>query len=73
MTTADELELTERQLEIVRMMVRGMTNQAIGAELGIGTRTVKAHLDALRLKLLVKSRRDIPMALHERGFQVYPE
>jgi DNA-binding NarL/FixJ family response regulator len=58
--------LTGRQREVARHVERGLTNEEIGAELGISPRTVKAHTDAIRMKLGVRKRRQIPPALRER-------
>src|ERR671923_213773 len=41
--------LTERQRQVASGVARGLTNDEIGAELGISPRTVKAHCDTLRL------------------------
>jgi DNA-binding NarL/FixJ family response regulator len=56
------LVLTERQRQVARGIERGLTNNEIGAELGISPRTVKAHSDALRQKLGVARRRLIAPA-----------
>lgn len=37
------LRITERDREVLRLMVAGYTMKEIGAELGIAGRTVKAH------------------------------
>ena len=37
-------ELSDRQRQIVALVVRGMENQDIGRRLGIGTGTVKTHV-----------------------------
>ena len=55
-------DLTERQLEIVRLIARGCSNEEVGAQLGISPRTAKAHCDVLRQKLGVPRRRQIPAA-----------
>jgi RNA polymerase sigma factor (sigma-70 family) len=58
--------LTERQREVAGLVERGLTNEEIGAQLGISARTVKAHTDVIRRKLGVRRRRQIPPALRER-------
>jgi DNA-binding NarL/FixJ family response regulator len=58
--------LTDRQRQVALGVERGLTNEEIGAELGISARTVKAHTDAIRWKLGVRKRRQIPPALRER-------
>jgi len=63
MTTNEELaDLTERQLQIVRLIAQGCSNEEVGTTLGIAPRTAKAHSDALRQKLGVPKRRQIPAA-----------
>ena len=64
MTTREEtqLDLTERQLQIVELIARGCSNEEVGTRLGISPRTAKAHSDALRQKLGVPRRRHIPAA-----------
>jgi non-specific serine/threonine protein kinase len=54
--------LTERQRQVVELIASGLSNEEIGARLGISGRTVKAHCDVLRGKLGVTRRRHIPAA-----------
>jgi LuxR family maltose regulon positive regulatory protein len=56
------LALTERQIQVVGLIAVGCSNEEIGEQLGISPRTVKAHCDALRQKLGVPRRRQIPAA-----------
>jgi len=60
MSTAPSL--TERQLQVVSLIALGCSNEEIGRRLGISPRTAKAHCDALRQKLGVPRRRQIPAA-----------
>jgi DNA-binding CsgD family transcriptional regulator len=64
MTTSEKTPsgLTERQLQIVELIALGCSNVEIAARLGISPRTAKAHSDALRQKLGVPRRRQIPAA-----------
>ena len=55
-------DLTERQLQVVELIALGCSNDEVGARLGISPRTAKAHCDALRQKLGVPRRRQIPAA-----------
>ncbi|MCC6526765.1 MAG: helix-turn-helix transcriptional regulator [Polyangiaceae bacterium] len=48
--------LTARQLDVLRLLVRGHTNAAISAELGISARTIEVHLSAMFEKAGVDSR-----------------
>lgn len=49
-------KLTERQLEILRQLGRGLSNKEIGRELDIAEKTVKAHVAAIFKALNVVSR-----------------
>jgi DNA-binding CsgD family transcriptional regulator len=54
--------ITPRQREVVALIAAGCSNDEVGARLGISARTAKAHSDALRQKLGVPRRRQIPVA-----------
>ncbi|MHC5719509.1 MAG: response regulator, partial [Nostoc sp.] len=49
-------ELTERELEVLRLMAQGMGNQEIGTALIIGESTVKSHVNRILSKLGVSDR-----------------
>ena len=55
-------EITERQRQVVELIAAGCSNDEVGLRLGISPRTAKAHADALRQKLGVARRRQIPVA-----------
>jgi non-specific serine/threonine protein kinase len=57
--------LTERQRQVIQLIAQGYSNVEIADHLGISPRTVKAHSDALRTKLRVSRRRQIPAAFRE--------
>lgn len=48
--------LTERQVQILRLVKQGLTNRAIGRDLGIREATVRKHLEHIYLRLGVLSR-----------------
>jgi predicted ATPase/DNA-binding CsgD family transcriptional regulator len=48
--------LTEREVEVLRWLARGLTNEAIAEQLVISPRTVNAHLRAIYSKLDVTTR-----------------
>jgi DNA-binding NarL/FixJ family response regulator len=48
--------LTERETQIVRMVVEGMSNKAIASRLGLGEGTIKSHLRNIYRKLQVRTR-----------------
>ena len=60
--TARIPEITARQKEVVALIAAGCSNEEVGQRLGISPRTAKAHADALRQKLGVSRRRQIPAA-----------
>jgi DNA-binding NarL/FixJ family response regulator len=51
--------LSEREIEVVRAIARGRTNQEIGAELFISLSTVKSHVSGIQAKLGVRNRVEI--------------
>ena len=51
--------VTPREIEVVRMVGRGLRNRAIAAELGISENTVKAHLGNIYAKLGAHGRLDL--------------
>ncbi len=54
---AEQIEpLTERELEVLRLAARGLTNKAIAVTLGVSDRTVQGHLANIYGKLAVASR-----------------
>ena len=60
--TERSLTITKRQREVVELIASGLSNDEVGARLGISPRTAKAHSDVLRQKLGVSRRRQIPVA-----------
>jgi len=48
--------LTAREHEVVRLVAQGKTNQQIGADLAISTRTAKAHVERIIARLGVSNR-----------------
>ena len=50
------VKLTIRELEVIRLVARGMSNKQIAEDLNLGTRTVKSHLVDIFHKLDVFSR-----------------
>jgi ATP/maltotriose-dependent transcriptional regulator MalT len=54
--------ITDRQRQVIELIAAGCSNDEVGERLGISPRTAKAHSDALRQKLGVPRRRQIPVA-----------
>lgn len=61
-TINDPYSITPRQRQVIQLIATGMSNEELGRSLGISPRTAKAHCDALRQKLGVKRRPQIPYA-----------
>lgn len=61
-------QLTDRQLDVLRHVARGMTNKEIGRELGISPYTVRVHVAALFKALNVSSRSAAASFATARGF-----
>ena len=55
-------ELSERELEIVRLLARGRANKEIARELGISPRTVEGHVNNVFAKFGVSSRVELVLA-----------
>jgi DNA-binding NarL/FixJ family response regulator len=62
------LELTTREMEVVRMIANGLRNRQIGDLLLISEGTVKAHLHSIYRKLGLNSRVTLALLARERGF-----
>lgn len=54
--TGDEIELSPRELEVLRLVVEGLINKQIARRLGITERTVKAHLTSIFQRIGVADR-----------------
>ena len=59
---AGRVTFTEREKEVLEMLVAGRSNKEIGAALGIEERTVKAHVAKLMRKVGVQNR--IALSVH---------
>lgn len=59
--------LTERELEVLRLLARGQSNRAIGKELFISETTVKFHVGKIMRKLDVSRRAEAVFAASKAG------
>jgi DNA-binding NarL/FixJ family response regulator len=64
---ADGREITERELDVLRQVVAGKTNQEIGVALKISEKTVEKHVGAILTKLGVASRVEAAVQALQRG------
>jgi DNA-binding NarL/FixJ family response regulator len=60
-------ELTERELEVLRLICRGLSNTEIGGELFISETTVKTHITHILQKLGLRDRVQAVVLAHETG------
>lgn len=60
--------LTRRELEVLKLAARGMSNRDIADELGVALRTVKSHLEAIFSKMGVRSRIEAVLEALKRGW-----
>jgi DNA-binding NarL/FixJ family response regulator len=60
--------LTDREIEILRLVAKGLTNKAIGQALGISDRTVQGHLANIYGKLNVSSRTEAVTVALKQGW-----
>lgn len=60
-------ELSERELDVLRLMAQGMGNQEIGTALCIGESTVKSHVNRILSKLGVSDRTQAVITAVKRG------
>ncbi len=64
------LGLTQRESEILELVVKGMSNRDIAQSLFLGEETVKSHLSSIYRKLKVKGRAEaVAVALREVTFR----
>lgn len=54
-------ELTKREIEVLTLIARGMSNPAIAEELGISRTTVQNHRSRIRCKLGVHNQTEFVM------------
>jgi two-component system NarL family response regulator len=60
-------ELSERELEVLRLMAQGMSNLEIGTALSIGESTVKSHVNRILSKSGVNDRTQAVIVALRRG------
>lgn len=64
--------LTDRELEILKAVARGLSNQAIGKELWVTEQTVKFHLTNIYRKLRIANRTEAARYAYQHGLVESP-
>jgi DNA-binding NarL/FixJ family response regulator len=59
--------LSERELEVVHLVVDGLTNDEIAVRLTLSPRTVQSHIARIATKLGVRSRTQVAVTALRRG------
>ena len=65
-------DLTERELDVVRLVAQGLSNQAIARDLVISEKTVKSHISNILGKLHLDDRTQLAIYAIKKGL-VTPE
>ena len=66
-------ELTPRELEVLKLITKGLSNKEIGVELSVSEVTVKLHASNLFLKLRVTDRTEAATTALQRGIIQFDE
>ena len=68
MINLSEVKITERDEQVLKLLVQGCTNKEIASELRISPRTVKQHLRTLFLRAGIKDgRKRVKLAIAMRS------
>ena len=67
MAEGERDELSERELEVLRLLVAGASNKAIAAQLNLSENTIKTHISRIFAKLGVQSRAEAVAVALQRG------
>jgi DNA-binding NarL/FixJ family response regulator len=62
--------LTQREIEVMTLMARGLSNREIADQLVVGETTVKTHVARILTKLSVRDRAQVVIAAYESGLVV---
>jgi DNA-binding NarL/FixJ family response regulator len=71
-TSARDVGLTDRQVEVLALMMQGKSNKAIGRVLDLAEPTVRNHVTAVLKALNVTNRTEAVIAVVELGWDLRP-
>ncbi len=67
----NSLGLTKREIQILELVARGVTNKQIGEQLNLSNRTIEVHMHNIFMKLGVTSRTEaVTRAIRDRSIQL---
>ena len=72
-TSQTDHNLTEREIEVVRLVARGMSNKEIAQETFLSDGTVKAHVSHIMTKLRIDRRTDLVRFAFTKGLEPLEE
>jgi DNA-binding NarL/FixJ family response regulator len=61
-------DLTDREMEVLQLVAKGLTNYQTARQLGVSVRTVEAHLTHIYAKLDVRSRTEAALLAQRKGW-----
>lgn len=64
----EEKPLTSREIEVLSLVAKGLTNKAIAKKLHLSPRTIETHLTHIYKKLDVESRTEAAMLAQKKGW-----
>ena len=68
---ANSLGLSKREIQILELVARGVTNKNIGEKLNLSNRTIEVHMHNIFMKLGVSSRTEaVTKAIRDRSIQL---
>lgn len=68
-----DVDLSAREIEVLRLLIRGSANKVIGRQLGICEATVKVHVKAALRKLHVANRTQAAIWAMQHGLAAYDD
>jgi DNA-binding NarL/FixJ family response regulator len=67
----ERAELTQREMEVLELVSRGLQNKSIAAELNLSEHTIKIHLHNIITKLRAHNRTEAAAWFRDRGSQIH--